>query len=70
MLQNLLLSFFQVISKDNAHDIFVNENGAVLDAYIFDGSEEEQKKQWKKYLLKNKQNILNINLHLYKIHFQ
>lgn len=27
---------------DNAHDIFVNENGAVLDAYIFNGTEEKQ----------------------------
>lgn len=35
---------------DNVHDIFVNENGAVLDAYIFDGSEEEQKETMKKVL--------------------
>ena len=40
-------SYFKV---DNVHDIFVNENGAVLDAYIFDGSEEEQKETMKKVL--------------------
>ena len=32
-------SYFKV---DNVHDIFVNENGAVLDAYIFNGTEEKQ----------------------------
>lgn len=35
---------------DDVHDIFVNENGAVLDAYIFDGSEEEQKEAMNKVL--------------------